>query len=146
MRAKELKAAGMDWTEVLAAEIPNKRSRLAAELLGSPGTTEERVKAFVGQGGGCKATFFNYRRYLLQKIMRRVVSEGPEPAWARPLHAAARRIQLSSLCSVCAYVARSRSMPGIWPLINLERHITISTPAPSCPYPERASVSSDEWH
>ena len=66
VRAKELKAAGMDWTEVLAAEAENKRARLAAELLASAvhGTTAERVKAFVVQGGGCRATFFNYRRRL----------------------------------------------------------------------------------
>ena len=70
VRARELKAAGMDWTEVLAAEAENPRARLAAELLASAayGSTAARVKAFVEQGGGCRATFFNYRRYLLQKI------------------------------------------------------------------------------
>ena len=64
VRARELKAAGMDWTEVLAAEAENKRERLAAELLASAayGSTAERVRAFVEQGGGCRATFFNYRR------------------------------------------------------------------------------------
>ena len=66
VRARELKAAGMDWTEVLAVEAENKRDRLAAELLASAahGTTAARVKAFVEQGGGCRATFFNYRRKL----------------------------------------------------------------------------------
>jgi len=66
VRAKELKAAGMDWTEVLAAEDENPRARLAAELLGSAAydSTAARVKAFVEQGGGCRATFFNYRRKL----------------------------------------------------------------------------------
>ena len=66
VRAKELKAAGMDWTEVLAAEDENPRARLAAELLASPayGSTAARVKAFVEQEGGCRATFFNYRRRL----------------------------------------------------------------------------------
>jgi hypothetical protein len=66
VRAKELKAAGMDWTEVLAGEGENRRARLAAELLASAayGGTEERVRAFVEQGGGCRATFFNYRRRL----------------------------------------------------------------------------------
>jgi hypothetical protein len=66
VRAKELKAAGMDWTEVLAIEAENKRERLAAELLASDvyGNTAERAKAFVEQGGGCRATFFNYRRKL----------------------------------------------------------------------------------
>ena len=34
-RARELKSAGMDWTEVLAEEAENRRARLAAELLAS---------------------------------------------------------------------------------------------------------------
>ena len=64
VRAKELKAAGMDWTEVLAAEEENPRSRLVTEILASPAydSTAARVAAFVQQGGGCRATFFNYRR------------------------------------------------------------------------------------
>jgi len=33
VRAKELKAAGMDWTEVLATEEENPRAQLAAKLL-----------------------------------------------------------------------------------------------------------------
>jgi len=66
VRAKELKAAGMDWTEVLAVEAENKRERLAAELLASAAhaSTAARAKAFVERGGGCRATFFNYRRKL----------------------------------------------------------------------------------
>jgi hypothetical protein len=66
VRARELKAAGMDWTEVLVTEIENKRARLAAELLASDahGSTAAQIKAFVEQGGGCRATFFNYRRKL----------------------------------------------------------------------------------
>jgi len=64
VRAKELKAAGMDWTEVLAAEEENPRARLVTEILASPeyDSTAARVKAFVQQGGGCRATFFNYRK------------------------------------------------------------------------------------
>jgi hypothetical protein len=66
VRAKELKAAGMDWTEVLADESENSRAKLAANLLGDSGftTTAARVQAFVEQGGGCRATFFNYRKKL----------------------------------------------------------------------------------
>jgi CubicO group peptidase (beta-lactamase class C family) len=66
VRAKELKAAGMDWTAVLAAEDENKRARLVAELLESNeyATTAARVQAFVQRGGGCRATFFNHRRRL----------------------------------------------------------------------------------
>ena len=66
VRARELKAAGMDWTAVLAAEDENKRARIAAEILESDdyASTAARVAAFVQQGGGCRATFFNYRRLL----------------------------------------------------------------------------------
>jgi CubicO group peptidase (beta-lactamase class C family) len=66
VRARELKAAGMDWTAVLAAEDENKRARIAAEILESEayGSTAARVAAFVAKGGGCRATFFNYRRRL----------------------------------------------------------------------------------
>jgi hypothetical protein len=56
----------MDWTDVRAAKAENRRARLAAELLGSNAydSTAARVRAFVGQGGGCRATFFNYRLKL----------------------------------------------------------------------------------
>jgi hypothetical protein len=66
VRARELKAAGMDWTEVLAEGDDNRRARLAAELLASAAydSMEARAQAFVAQGGGCRATFFNYRRKL----------------------------------------------------------------------------------
>ncbi|MGZ6030417.1 MAG: hypothetical protein ACXWNS_01535, partial [Isosphaeraceae bacterium] len=66
VRAKELKAAGMDWTAVLAAEDENKRARIAAEILESDeyASTATRVAAFIAKGGGCRATFFNYRRSL----------------------------------------------------------------------------------
>ena len=47
VRARELKAAGMDWTEVLAAEAENKRARLAAELLASA-----RLRQHRGAGPG----------------------------------------------------------------------------------------------
>jgi hypothetical protein len=66
VRARELKAAGMDWTEVLAAEEENPRARLVTEILASTAydSTAARVKAFVERQGGCRATFFNYRRRL----------------------------------------------------------------------------------
>jgi hypothetical protein len=65
-RAKGLKAAGMDWTQVLAEETENRRARLVAELLASStyASTAARVQAFVEQGRGCPATFFNHRRKL----------------------------------------------------------------------------------
>jgi hypothetical protein len=66
VREAELKAAGLDRTEVLAVEPENQRARLAAELLASTLHlgTNARARAFVAQSGGCRATFFNYRRRL----------------------------------------------------------------------------------
>jgi hypothetical protein len=68
VRARELTAARMNWTEVLAVEAENPRARLAAEILANSSfpSTAEKAMAFVEQGGGCRATFFNYRRYLLK--------------------------------------------------------------------------------
>jgi len=62
----------MDWTEVLAAEEENPRSRLVTEIMASSayGSTAARVEAFVEQGGGCRATFFNYRRMLTKINIR----------------------------------------------------------------------------
>jgi hypothetical protein len=66
VRARELKAAGMGWSGILPADDDNPRAKLAAELLASTDfeSTEARVKAFIEQGGGCRATFFNYRRKI----------------------------------------------------------------------------------
>jgi len=66
VRARELKAAGMEWTEVLEVEDENERQRIAAEILASAAyrSTGEKVRAFVARGGGCRATFFNYQRKL----------------------------------------------------------------------------------
>jgi hypothetical protein len=46
----------MDWTAILAAQL------LASAAYDS---IEARAAAFVAQRGGCRATFFNYRRKLL---------------------------------------------------------------------------------
>ena len=66
VRSRELKAAGMDWTEILGVEDDNPRARLAAELMASTAyqSMEAKAGAFVAQGGGCRATFYNYRRKL----------------------------------------------------------------------------------
>jgi hypothetical protein len=72
VRARELKAAGMDWTAILATEDENPRARLVRELLASNAydSIEARSKAFVEQGGGCRATFFNYRGKLLGRPLK----------------------------------------------------------------------------
>jgi len=66
VRARELKAAGMDSTVVLATGDGNRRSHLAAKLVASDAcvSTAERVEAFTAQGRGCRARFFNNRRKL----------------------------------------------------------------------------------
>ena len=66
VRARELKAAGMEWADILADGDENKRARLTRELLDSSAydNIEARAEAFVRQGGGCRATFFNYRRKI----------------------------------------------------------------------------------
>jgi hypothetical protein len=66
VRARELKSAGMDWKDVLAAHPQNKRSRMVAEIMGNTSyhTMKERAAAFVQMGGGCRATFFNHKRRL----------------------------------------------------------------------------------
>jgi hypothetical protein len=59
VRAKELRAAGMDWTAIIAAEDDNPRARLAAELLARAAydSIEARAAAFVAQRGGAVRRF-----------------------------------------------------------------------------------------
>lgn len=66
VRAKELKLSGLDWKEFCTLSPENPRRNLAIELLAdsSFGTQEERAKAFIERGGGCRATFFNYAKRL----------------------------------------------------------------------------------
>ena len=56
----------MAWTEVLDLDAENRRARLAAEILASDAykNTMDKVRAFVQQGGGCRATYFNHVRKL----------------------------------------------------------------------------------
>ena len=67
LRAAELRRAGMDWTKCLPLTPENLRKRLVMELKSDSShlTEESRVRLFVAQGGGCRATYFNYvRRYI----------------------------------------------------------------------------------
>ena len=68
----------MDWTAVLTADAENRRARLAAELLASPAhpTIAAKVRAFVAQGGGCRATFFNHRKRFAGVGVRRQTERG----------------------------------------------------------------------
>jgi hypothetical protein len=64
VRASQLKAAGADWTVVLADEPEEMLSQLIADLLLNLvcGSTTERLLAFVQLGGGCLGIFFNHCR------------------------------------------------------------------------------------
>ena len=64
--SRVLKASGMNWTVVLELEAENKRALLAAEILSSDvySSSMDKVRAFVQQGEGCRATLYNYRRRL----------------------------------------------------------------------------------
>lgn len=65
-RAKELKAAGLDWRKLIPLMPENARRALAAELLADSAfaTQEERAKAFTERGGGCRATYFNHLKHM----------------------------------------------------------------------------------
>jgi len=69
-RARELKMAGLDWKRVIPESDGDQRSRLTLELLtdNTFPTQEERAAAFIEQGGGCRATFFNYARRLKSRL------------------------------------------------------------------------------
>jgi hypothetical protein len=57
------------WTHAffaVASWARDPSARFFTRLLADPSfaTEEERVKAFVEQGGGCRATYFNHARHL----------------------------------------------------------------------------------
>lgn len=66
IRAAELKACKMDWTTVLGEVPKSKREELALALMEDDSfeNHEDRAKAFEKRGGGCRSTFFNYKRRL----------------------------------------------------------------------------------
>ncbi len=65
--AWELKRAGMDWRSWLLARWGMSGTRLmVAKLKVDPslGTEAERVRAFIEQQGGCRATYYNHAKRL----------------------------------------------------------------------------------
>ena len=66
VRAAELKAAGLDWQQGLPLTGMSPKTLLAARLRSDPtyASEEARAQAFVAQGGGCRATYFNHVRKL----------------------------------------------------------------------------------
>jgi hypothetical protein len=66
VRAAELKRAGLDWTQALPLTWMSSKAVLVMRLRADPSypTEEARARAFVAQGGGCRATYFNHVRKL----------------------------------------------------------------------------------
>lgn len=66
VRAWELKAAGMDWHAAVLAQCFDGVGRVVAQLRSdcSFQSEEDRVRAFVQGGHGCRATYFNYVKRL----------------------------------------------------------------------------------
>ncbi len=63
----ELKRAGMDWKSWLLARWGMTGKRLlVAKLKADPSlsTEAERVRAFIQQQGGCRATYYNHAKRL----------------------------------------------------------------------------------
>ncbi len=65
--AWELKCAGMDWKGWLLARWGMSGTRLlVAKLKADPslGSEAQRVRAFLAQQGGCRATYYNHAKGL----------------------------------------------------------------------------------
>jgi hypothetical protein len=65
-KAWEKKGAGLDWRSFVLGSFLSGAALLVARLKAdmSYPTEEDRVRAFVEQGGGCRATYFNHARNL----------------------------------------------------------------------------------
>lgn len=66
VRALELKRAGLDWIDASLPKPMPSRTKLVARLRDDASfeSEEQRVRAFVSTGGGCRATYFNHVRRL----------------------------------------------------------------------------------
>ena len=64
LRAAELKTSGMEWKHLAPLSPENLRKKLVLELSKDPSHSSEksRIEAFHAKGGGCRATYFNYKR------------------------------------------------------------------------------------
>ena len=69
--AWELKRAGMDWKNWLFTRWGMTGTRrLVAKLKADPSfsTERERVRAFIEQKGGCRATYYNHAKRLARPL------------------------------------------------------------------------------
>jgi len=66
VRAKELKAAGLDWVSMIGGQFLPPKLLLVAKLKDDPQyeSESERIEAFRKLGGGSRATYFNHAKKL----------------------------------------------------------------------------------
>jgi hypothetical protein len=66
VRAAELKRSGLEWRDVIPVSPENTRKRLITEIISNPAleTSTARIAQFTSQGGGCRATYYNYLRLV----------------------------------------------------------------------------------
>ena len=66
VRAAELKDAGLDWVGICLPNRMPEKTLLVAKLKddGRFETEEQRARAFIEAGGGCRASYFNHARRL----------------------------------------------------------------------------------
>lgn len=90
VRIAELKRAGFDWRELLLRQVLSGAAAAVARLkadLSFP-TEEARARAFVSEGHGCRATYYNHARRLMT-IATAATTERLRPATDPP-----RRLRL----------------------------------------------------
>jgi hypothetical protein len=90
VRADELQKAGFDWR----ADLLERWGLCGARLLvaglkadASFATEEDRALAFVAQGGGCRATYFNHARKLAPPVPLPTIALASEAAGPLAAHA-----------------------------------------------------------
>jgi hypothetical protein len=64
--AYERKVAGLDWNSAVLGRCLSGAALAVAKLKADPSypTEEDRVRAFVASGAGCRATYFNHAQRL----------------------------------------------------------------------------------
>ncbi len=88
--AWELKRAGMDYKSWLLTRWGMTGTRLlVAKLKADPSfsTEAERVRAFIEQGGGCRATYYNHAKRLRQPLELPAIRLHHRPPDRRPCDA-----------------------------------------------------------
>src|SRR5262249_38704033 len=121
VRARELKAAGMDWTEVLALEAENHRARLAAEILVSLASSQRATRTVPERGPNAQTRAAERSSRLSRPARGRpagpwaaspIPTSLPRPALLRRGHGVARMPRPGSAARAASAPRRPRT-PGL---------------------------------